>query len=157
MPHAHHHMSPEHERGRPAKPKYSLCDIFSASLTFRDRQAALTEELEVACGNVKHDKAVLLRELRLTLTENAKLAEKCEAFERQNFKSGDVSQTGGSVQGAGQESGSRTSSGGGDSAGASALQDLPSLSLEEPQNISGTSATKVDEKRGEDSVETGAR
>ena len=53
----------------------------------RERQSALADELEVACGAavaceaVKHDKAVLLKELRVTLTENLELTEKCAKLE----------------------------------------------------------------------------
>ena len=48
-----------------------------------DRQEALSFELEITCGEERHDKAVLLKELRLTLTENAELSEKIATLERQ--------------------------------------------------------------------------
>jgi hypothetical protein len=47
-----------------------------------DRQEALSSELEIACGDVRHDRAVLLKELRITLTENAELSEKIAKLQR---------------------------------------------------------------------------
>lgn len=49
----------------------------------QDRQAALCSELEVTCGDERHDKATLLKELRLTLSENVQLLEKCAQLEEQ--------------------------------------------------------------------------
>ena len=55
---------------------------YTDALAVTHRQSALAHELEVSVGDVTHDKAVLLKELRLTLTENAELSEKCEALKR---------------------------------------------------------------------------
>jgi len=61
---------------------YAHAHVYAHTLT-RCRQEALADELEITCGDVAHDKALLLKELRLTLTENAELAAKCCALQRQ--------------------------------------------------------------------------
>ena len=47
------------------------------------RQEELSSELELTVGDVKHDKAALLRELRLHLTENALLSEEVVSLEKE--------------------------------------------------------------------------
>jgi hypothetical protein len=106
----------------------------------RDRQEFLSGELEIACGDVKHDKAVLLKELRMTLTENVFLTEKLAQLEANITSEGgreaqtESAEREGNMVSAGAENrdlvsarSSRTSSSG--SIPVAALSDLPSLSL----------------------------
>ena len=111
-------------------------------------QSALAQELEVSVGDVKHDKAVLLKELRLTLTENAELGVKCAALERElrgngmgEKERGRKGLEDGVTGGDGAAGGSRSSSMGSrssSSAGAQIAQ-LPALNLGEQQTDSGNS------------------
>jgi DNA repair exonuclease SbcCD ATPase subunit len=108
----------------------------------RERQSALADELEVACGAavaceaVKHDKAVLLKELRVTLTENLELTEKCAKLEAEMNRLKAKSTMDGHARSVAQETSlsahsSRTSSSSCLSApGSAGLPRLPSLNID---------------------------
>ena len=104
------------------------------ALAVTHRQSALAHELEVSVGDVTHDKAVLLKELRLTLTENAELSEKCEALKRELRGNGmDGRESGRKDQGDEEAGGSGSSSMGSRSNSITGAQmpRLPSLNLGE--------------------------
>ena len=100
----------------------------------------------MSVGDVKHDKAVLLKELRLTLTENAELGVKCADLERELRRNGmgekERGRKGleqGATEGDGAAGGSRVISMGSrasSNAGAQISQ-LPALDLGEQQADSG--------------------
>jgi len=98
-----------------------------------DRQEALSYELEIACGEERHDKAVLLKELRLTVTENAELSQTIATLERQAlfWSDGQPDSARGMKHGAERDHPRGTSTSNSSSSGIASneLTRLPSLSL----------------------------